>query len=123
MARLLPAVPCPPLTVLALIAVTACDRTTGPIEGDFRGIYFVGWEASVFRGCFAREGWWMSGELGPIFDALPPESQPPWEAAAYVHVRGTRSKRGEYGHLGAYRYELVVDEVLEVSADTAGKCR
>jgi hypothetical protein len=111
------------LASLALIVLGACDRSTAPIDGDFRGIYFVGWEASVFRGCFARESWWMSGELGPIFDALPAESQPPWEAAAYVHVRGTRSKRGSYGHLGTYPYELAVREVLDASADTAGECR
>jgi hypothetical protein len=112
-----------PLASLALTVLGACDRSTAPIDGDFRGIYFVAWETSVFRGCFARESWWMSGELGPIFDALPAESQPPWEAAAYVHVRGTRSTRGRYGHAGCCPYELVVREVLDVSADTSGKCR
>jgi hypothetical protein len=113
----------PLLALVAAIAVAACDRSTGPVEGDFRGIYVWGWESSSFRGCRAREYWWLTGELRPISEALFPGGPRPVEGAAYVHVRGTRSPHGEYGHLGSYPYELVVDDVLDVSADTAGKCR
>jgi hypothetical protein len=69
------------------------------------------------------ESWWLSGDLRPIFDVLPPEGPPTWSSAAYVHVRGTRSKRGRHGHAGGSPYELVVTEVLDVSVDTLGKCR
>jgi hypothetical protein len=123
MARLLRAVPRSSLAILGLIAVAACDRSTRPIEGDFGGIHYWGWESSGFRGCLASETWWMTGELRPIFDALFPDAPRPVEGAAYIRVRGTRSTRGRYGHLGAYPYELVVHEVLDVSADTVGKCR
>jgi hypothetical protein len=95
---------------------------TGPRHGEFRGIYVTAFEASAFRECRGREYWWLSGELGRIFDVLPPEGPPAWSGSAYVHVRGTRSKRGRYGHAGGSPYELVVSEVLDVSADTLGAC-
>ncbi len=123
MAHLFRAALRPPVAALALIAVAACDRSTGPVEGDFRGIYAWGWEASGFRGCLASEYWWMTGELGPISNALFPGEPRPMEGAAFVHVRGTRSARGQYGHLGSYPHELVVEEVLDASSDTVGRCR
>jgi hypothetical protein len=105
-----------------LLALSGCELTTGPRRGDFRGIYVHAFEASSFRACRRPDYWWLSGELGPIFAVMPP-IDPASAPAAYVHVRGTRSRPGRYGHAAAYRYELVVDEVLEASADTLGKCR
>jgi hypothetical protein len=109
------------LILLLMPAFYACDLSTGPVRGDFRGIYVAGWEASGFRACGHSDYWWTSGELGPIFDAAPWNPQT-LQTAAYVHVRGRRSKPGSYGHLGSYRYELVVSEVVEVSADTVKAC-
>jgi hypothetical protein len=111
------------LMLVALAACFGCDLPTGPVTGNFRGIYIAGWEASSFRACSHSDYWWMSGEIGPIFDAVPRNPETLQTAtAAYVHVRGRRSKRGSYGHLGAFRYELVVSEVLDVSADTLRQC-
>jgi hypothetical protein len=110
------------LLLITMLAPSGCDSTTSPITGDFRGIYVAGWEASGFRGCMHPETWWMSGNLAPIFDVAPRNPQT-LETAAYVRVRGTRSERGAHGHLGSYPYELVVSEVLDVSADTPGACR
>jgi hypothetical protein len=105
-----------------LLALGGCELTTGPRRGDFRGIYVHAFEASSFRPCWRRERWWLSGELGPIFAVMPP-IDPASARAAYGHVRGTLSRPGRHGHAGGWRYELVVDEVLEASADTLGKCR
>jgi hypothetical protein len=108
---------------LAVLPLGACEWPTSPRTGEYRGIYVSAFEASSFRACPSRAGWWwLSGELGPIFDALPPRAGPELSLAGYIRVRGVRSKHGQYGHLGSYPYELVVREVLEVSADTAGKC-
>jgi hypothetical protein len=80
-------------------------------------------EASSFRPCGRRDYWWLSGNLQPIFDIMPPAEPPTFTQAAYARVRGKRSGPGRYGHAGGSRYELVVSEVLDASPDTLEKCR
>src|SRR5688500_20301609 len=94
--------------MLGLLTLAACDWITSPDSGEYRGIYVTAFEASGFRACRGTDYWWLSGELAPIFDVLPSEGPPDWSRAAYVHVRGSRSAPGRHGHLGAYKYELVV---------------
>jgi hypothetical protein len=111
------------ITSLGVLTIGGCRLGTGPVDGEFRGIYFSAFEASSFREC--RRPWtesWLTGELGATHDVMPP-IDPAASRAAYVHLRGTRSRPGRYGHAGGWRYELVVEQVLEASADTMRKCR
>jgi hypothetical protein len=82
----------------------------------------TGFEASSFRACGRQDYWWLSGNLQPIFEVMPPAEPPTYSRAAYARVRGQRSGPGRYGHAGGWRYELVVTEVLDASADTLGRC-
>jgi len=79
-------------------------------------------EASNFRACGGTQAWWLTDASGTLFSQLPPASPPDFSRSAYLRVNGRRSARGQYGHLGAYAYELTVDQVLEVASDTSGKC-
>jgi hypothetical protein len=112
----------PAAAAVALLALASCDRVSGPLEGDFRGVYVTGFEASAFRPCGWPAAWWLSGDLRPIFEVMPP-ADPGSPRAAYIHVRGARSGPGRYGHAGGAKYELVVREVLHASPDTVGKCQ
>jgi hypothetical protein len=114
------------LLLFSLLAFgAACISNTGTTNGVFRGIYINAFEASAFRPCSEARAWWTAGDLAPVFAAWEAQGPvAPWDArAAYLVVRARRSKKGGYGHLDSYPYELHVDQVLEVRIDTMGVCR
>ncbi len=110
------------LPIAATLVVAGCATGSGPRDGTFRGIYVYALETSSFRACGSHEPWWLTGNRGPILEHLPPIGPPSYTGAGYIRVTGRRTGQGEYGHLGSYRYELVVEDVLELSPDTVGKC-
>ena len=84
------------------------------------GHYRYGFEMEAFRPCGGTEEWWIarSDELRTRAEVLPPVG-----ASIYVVIRARVSPEGTYGHLGAYRRQLSVVEVLEVRAATDADCR
>ena len=86
-------------------------------QGVYRGVYRFGFERSIFTPANSREKWWVSGDIGevtrrmirPSFDQ-PAELQNP----VSLVVEGYLSERGHHGHMGGYRRELTVTQVLEV---------
>jgi hypothetical protein len=105
------------------LGMSSCSSASGPKEGTFRGVYLTAFEVSSFRPCGGAQYWWLRDASGTLGSQLPPNTPPGYEISAYLQVRGRRSKAGTYGHMAAYRYEIVVQEVLEVTADTTGKCQ
>ena len=86
--------------------------------GRFRGTYEFGSERSVFRPEGDRGKWWVTGnvdELRQRFVALSREESAEFNGPVPVVLVGELSGKGEFGHLGAYKRELRVTQVVEVS--------
>ena len=78
-------------------------------EGVFAGSYRIGFEISDFRPVGTNEHWWMSE--GDNLRSLP---DCPLTNPCHLVVRGQLSgSLGPHGHLGAYKRELRVTEVIE----------
>ncbi|MGH9880127.1 MAG: hypothetical protein ACRD6N_01725 [Pyrinomonadaceae bacterium] len=85
-------------------------------SGVFRGHYTHQFEVSRFERCGSRERWWVTGQVRPLIDASAGQS-------VYAELRGDLSGIGSYGHLGAYRREFVVREVIVVRPAADSDCR
>lgn len=113
------------LTVAGLAAVAAgCfvqDTIFGDSDRDFvRARVTFGFEEAAIRPCNTDEQWWVVGdqELQERWYDLDLE----WYEHGYAEVRGERSEKGQYGHLGAYDREFSVAEVVEVRLLKDGEC-
>ena len=109
----------------ALLPLLAGCSLLGAEEGTFEGLVAYGFEMSGFTPCDREEDWWVTGPAsGELFERYTGVVEPGSEyAPAYARVRGEISRRGEYGHVGAYDREIEVLEVLEVRAADAAECR
>lgn len=116
-----------------LVVATLCFAAAGcfmrnQIFGDdshvVRGRVSFGFEEAAFRPCRSDEQWWLTGsdndivELQNKWNALGLE----WYTPGYAELEGTRSRKGEYGHLGAYQREFEVTDVKEVRLLREGEC-
>ena len=110
-------------TILALpLALGACvSAITGTgSPALLRGHYSQGFEVDAFRECGSDESWWVT-QAGPLrerYRALNPSQY----QSVYVELRGEAGPRGQYGHLGQYRRELAVSEVMIIRAEAEGDC-
>ena len=93
----------------------------------FKGLYVSAFERSDFIPCGKDEHWWLQGQAySEIEDFIVKNSlrsgEGDWNpnAPVYIEVVGTRSKRGEWGHMGAYKHELNAIELVDISA--TNKC-
>ena len=98
-----------------------CGNPFGPDTKTYRGTYLTAFEVNGFLSCGESESWWVVDRSGQLHSQLPPYDAH-GRRTAYVEVRGFRRGPGEYGHMGASRYEFVITEVITVDADTSGKC-
>jgi hypothetical protein len=99
--------PCAGVAWLAALSMSpAKDQMPWPQVGVFTGYYSSGFEVSDFRPVGTKERWWLSWkrEIGSQCDRSTP---------CYLVVRGKLSGQGLHGHLGDYKRELVVTEVIE----------
>jgi hypothetical protein len=88
-------------------SLSSCDS-----EVETEGFLLFAFEASSFLPCGDEEAWWVvaTDELMRRYAAL----ELPSGHSAYARLRGERSDRGHYGHLGAYRYEFEVTETVSL---------
>jgi hypothetical protein len=95
---------------------SGCDN-----EVETAGLLTFGFETSSLVPCGHQDAWWVvaSDELMQRYAAL----QIPPGQSAYARLRGDRSDRGQYGHLGAYRYELEVTQVITLRPVQAADCQ
>jgi len=114
---------------LATLGVTLAgcflqDQIFGRGSERVRGRVSFGFEEAAFRPCGSDEQWWITGsdknivELQDKWNGLGLE----WYTPGYAELRGDRSGKGEYGHLGAYQREFEVTDVLEVRLLRDGEC-
>jgi hypothetical protein len=108
--------------LLIVFVVFACKaQAPWPRSGVFVGYYIHGFEKSDFKPAGTTEHWWLSGNIKSVADlfiASSKDQSPTTKSAVYLVVRGSLSREGQYGHLGAYKRELLVSEVLEVRETT-----
>lgn len=109
---------------ISITSLSGCSLL-GDIFGDseYEGIVTLGFEVVSFAPCRGSEQWWMTGgdgfeELQSRYNGL---TNLPYEPV-YAVLKGERSGRGEYGHLGAYQREFEVREVVEVRLPEEGEC-
>lgn len=87
------------------------------IEGTYAGLFRFGFERSDFTRVGTRERWWLTGDIADLTGRIArPSLDKPAELRnpVFLVVEGELSEPGYYGHLGAYRRELRVIEVLEI---------
>lgn len=103
-----------------------CKTLSGPGEGVYRGHYTRGFEANGFVACGSDKGWWVefaSAEVSNDLNArVPGPSALERYVTAYVVWRGTPSRKGSYGHLGASEREFRVEEVIEARLAGPNDC-
>jgi len=109
--------------LLATLLGAACGAPPDVFAGRFES----GFETSAFHPCGSEEQWWVTADSGAWARLHAPPARTDsggyLEAVAFVRLRGRRSPRGEYGHVGAYDRELRVTEVLEVRPPAEAECR
>lgn len=115
------------ICALALVSASGCflqDQIFGK-EGDVtRGLVSFGFEEAAFRPCNSDEQWWIVGddetiiELQDKWTSLGLE----WYQPGYAEIKGERTGKGEYGHVGAYDREVDVKDVLEVRPLRGNEC-
>lgn len=93
------------------------------LEGrtSWRGYVSFGFETSEFRPCGSREKWWVlsTKDLSARYGKLSPKMY----GSVYVHLEGTLTGAGKYGHLGVYQRQFAVESVLEARAPRKDDCK
>ena len=95
------------IPVLCFIGCHSTDMVVPSPDNSYHGHYTYGFEVSSFMPCGSSERWWVSAETRGLRTQLGERA-----GTVYAEVRGEISKRGSYGHLGAYSRELTVLEVV-----------
>ena len=95
------------LTVGSPLLFQACSE-----PDSYVGIYVQGFEENSFRLCGSSQWWWVipNDELTNAYENL---GVAPY-TKVYVEVKGRRSPKGKYGHLGGYDYQLTVKELVKI---------
>jgi hypothetical protein len=121
------------LLVLACFCclLTGCQQTM-----TVQGHWARSFESSNFVPCGHLDnkghlGWWLEGNADfnerycRIQTAIPNPGALPevYGPEVYIRLHGIRYGPGRYGHLGAWKYRFVVDEVLEMRPSTSNDCR
>jgi hypothetical protein len=109
----------------ACLTAIACPAPTNPSEGEgtFEGLYLQGFEVSAFTPCGSgapgsSTGYWLTGsaDFSQRYSALATTRGPnAFGPTVYTRFVGTLSAEGRYGHLGAYKHEVSVKTVLEMT--------
>lgn len=111
----------PPAALGGLLWLTACSTPSGT-DGleTVAGLYSQGFEVDALRPCGSDAAFWVTAgeELRRRYADV---AQGQYDEV-FVIVRGERSARGRYGHLGAYPYTFAVRDVVEVRRTSGGAC-
>ena len=91
----------------------------GPVE-EVSGTFSWGWEFSALSPCGISESWWVKGPSSFLeeYSRVSAESG----LDVYVKIRGIRSERGSWGHMGAYDRQFRVVELVEIRGRTPDDC-
>jgi hypothetical protein len=114
--------------LLALLTACGDDDAAGDGPEVFEGLYTSGFEVSSFVACGRNEvpgsgvGSWLesrTADFHEVFNAAATTAGPQGRRTAYVRFEGRlnlpeRAGQG-FGHAGAYKTQVVVTRLLEVS--------
>jgi hypothetical protein len=122
-----------PIAIILFLGILCCRRSDKPNQDSpsafiqdqvYSGTYSLSFEHSYFRQKGSKELWWVDREK-PIIDKY--ISDHPQQSGKYlqsptVHpiwrfeitVKGHIGPEGMYGHLGMYRRELTISDVVSV---------
>lgn len=117
-----------PFTLISLLIAS------GPLNAQeiYKGHYVSAFERKIFWPCGVEdEAWWLKGKSA-IYSELEEfikknslrsgKSKMKPNTPFYIEVKGTRSAKGEWGHMGRYIYELNVTEIIDISVTDKCKC-
>jgi hypothetical protein len=112
--------------VLAIVLCSLCGCVTTPEPqtqvGTFRGYYTKGSEVSVFSPCGRRELWWVTGHIEPLLAAVT-SPRGLVGGTIYTEFTGELSPPGSFGHLGAYRRQVTVQDMAVARAPKPEDCK
>lgn len=117
-----------PFTLISLLIAS------GPLNAQeiYKGHYVSAFERKNFYPCGVGEMWWLDvsssiySELEEFIKNNSLRSGKSYmkpNTPFYIEVKGTRSAKGEWGHMGRYMYELKGTEVIDVSVTDKCKCK
>lgn len=96
-------------------------------DGDastlYRGRYVYGFETSSFTKCGSAENWWVSYPSEDVSKALRGVKTEKQYQPIYLEAKGSVSGAGHYGHLGAYKREFTVSEVVKIQKEIPSDCQ
>ena len=97
---------------LLLCLVAAC-ASLGRAERTYTGVYAEGTEVMTFQADGETQTWSVTGPaVAALQNAAPPRPNP-WDGFQIrAIVRGHLSPPGRYGHLGMFRREITITEVV-----------
>ena len=107
------------ILALCFVLLSACASFHGS-ERVYTGVYAEGLEMMTFRAEGRHETWSVAGGSGvyALQEAAPriyaADGGPRTPFAVRATIKGELSRRGRYGHVGAFRREITITEVVEV---------
>lgn len=103
-----------------LVLLAACASPFGASDRRYVGVYSEGLETMTFRADERDEEWSVKGAFYALQAAAPPRADPTDGFSVCATVVGRLSPPGRYGHLGLFRRELEVVNVVEARPPPCG---
>lgn len=123
------------ISILLFLLIISCafqnckEKVIG-VTRIYEGRYTFGFEGSNFNPCEYEGVWWVRGDLSKVWEFVEgkKEYESTWrpereEGTVFIRCRANLSPKGKYGHLGAYEYQLNVEEILSVRKIADGDCK
>ena len=89
-----------------------------------KGLYISAFERSEFIPCGSKESWWLTGSVFSEIESFIKENslrgqKSDWypNKPVYVELVGIKSKKGKYGHMGAYTNEFTASKALKIDSE------
>jgi len=114
--------------IFPLFLLVACENDE-PLESTYEGQFIYGFEQSNFYPCGSDEVWWvidgeeytrLTNEVAAL--AIDDTTTSDSCQGAFVVLRGIKSKKGSYGHMGVFDREFQLTEVIDVRCGTSDDC-
>lgn len=109
------------IALIVILSAAGCGIFDANDDEMIAGRLSFGFEVSAFKPCGVDEIWWVSGPES-LYRQYNEIADTEYEEV-YARLRGVKSKKGEYGHLGAYQREFTVSQVLVIRKLKPGDCQ
>ena len=109
--------------IIAILLVFPMSALGGEVV---KGLYISAFERSEFIPCGSKESWWLTGPVFLKIESFIKENslrgqKSDWHPnkPVYVELIGIKSKKGKYGHMGAYTNEFTAFKALKIDTENA----